>query len=357
MRYICTSIVTTLALAGTALSDTVTVDDDGPADFNNIQAAVVSGADEILVYPGIYDGPGANNAVIWTNGASVTIRALGAPHETVIEGGIEQRGLMFENGETNDTVIDGFTIRWFSPSDAGGGVYLNNNSHPTIQNCIIENNNARRGGGIYCVGNSRPQILNCVIRYNRALVGNSPTGGGIYVGSGNPTISDCLIYANECTQMDGGGGGLHVHSNSGSTATISNTVFCSNIPNQTNGTWIDKGGNEIFDSCPDSDGDGVFDDIDNCDLANPNQEDCNSNGVGDVCDIAEGSSQDVDANGVPDDCQCLSDVDLSGVVDVADLLTVVAQWANTGPLGDVNYDGIVNTNDILAVIGNWGPCP
>jgi hypothetical protein len=35
----------------------------------------------------------------------------------------------------------------------------------------------------------------------------------------------------------------------------------------------------------DSDGDGIVDNIDNCpEIANPNQEDANSNGVGDVCD-------------------------------------------------------------------------
>jgi hypothetical protein len=54
---------------------------------------------------------------------------------------------------------------------------------------------------------------------------------------------------------------------------------------------------------PDADDDGVPDKFDNCDLYNPNQADCNENGIGDVCDIADGTSEDLDENGIPDECE------------------------------------------------------
>jgi len=54
---------------------------------------------------------------------------------------------------------------------------------------------------------------------------------------------------------------------------------------------------------PDSDGDGIPDDFDNCDLPNPNQADCNENTIGDVCDIADGTSTDDNGNGIPDECE------------------------------------------------------
>jgi hypothetical protein len=56
-------------------------------------------------------------------------------------------------------------------------------------------------------------------------------------------------------------------------------------------------------SQPDDDGDGVPNDYDNCDLPNPDQADCNENGIGDVCDIADGTSIDDNGNGIPDECE------------------------------------------------------
>ena len=45
-------------------------------------------------------------------------------------------------------------------------------------------------------------------------------------------------------------------------------------------------------------------DDDNCpELFNPNQEDCNLNGIGDVCDIADQSETDCNLNGIPDSCE------------------------------------------------------
>ncbi len=54
----------------------------------------------------------------------------------------------------------------------------------------------------------------------------------------------------------------------------------------------------------DTDGDGVADCHDNCvNLANPGQEDCNGNSIGDACDIASSFSLDVNGDAIPDECQ------------------------------------------------------
>jgi predicted outer membrane repeat protein len=54
----------------------------------------------------------------------------------------------------------------------------------------------------------------------------------------------------------------------------------------------------------DTDNDGVPDCNDNCDtVANPNQLDCNANGIGDACEIASGALADCDADGIPNICE------------------------------------------------------
>ena len=49
-----------------------------------------------------------------------------------------------------------------------------------------------------------------------------------------------------------------------------------------------------------------------------------------------------------------ADVNGDGVVDVLDLLAVIAAWGNPGGPEDVNSDGVVDVLDLLAVIAAWG---
>ncbi len=68
----------------------------------------------------------------------------------------------------------------------------------------------------------------------------------------------------------------------------------------------------------DSDGDGVFDIVDNCpDLANPDQADCDGDGYGDACAIADGVSSDCNENGIPDECE--NDCNSNGSPDDCDI--------------------------------------
>ncbi len=201
------SVIPILAAVASASSDTWTVDDDGSADFETIQAAIdeSSNGDTIEVYPGWYSGTGYQ--VIDSLGKSITIRASGTPEETIIDGEGARRVVRCAGGEGADTIIEGFTITGGSASD-GGGIYCNNSS-PTLTDCTISNNTANNnGGGIYCSGGS-PTITDCTISGNTSTGDDyrgmwAWGGGGIFCSTSSPTISGCEISGNTSTDEGGG---------------------------------------------------------------------------------------------------------------------------------------------------------
>jgi hypothetical protein len=80
---------------------------------------------------------------------------------------------------------------------------------------------------------------------------------------------------------------------------------------------------------------------DNCPLIpNPDQADCDGDGVGDACALASGLAVDCNANGVPDECDSVEggDLDSDGAVTLADW----AGWGRcaSGPDGVIpDYNG------------------
>ncbi len=97
----------------------ITVDDDGSADFNTIQAAIddSNDVDIIEVQPGTYTGDG--NRDIDYNGKAITVRSIDPNDSNIVAAtiidcnGSEQdphRGFYFHNNEDVNSVIDGLTI-------------------------------------------------------------------------------------------------------------------------------------------------------------------------------------------------------------------------------------------------------
>jgi parallel beta-helix repeat protein len=256
----------------------ITVDDDGPADFNNIQAAIdnSNNGDTIVVADGRYTGPGNRN--IDFKGKDITVRSENGPKTCIIDCERKDRAFYFHNDENAGSILDGFTIKngnaydggaiycydcspaitncifsgnsssrggggvnclhssptitncifsANSASDDGGGVYCSSYSSPTITNCIFNNNSAGQwygrgaGGGIFCVQSS-PRIINCVIANNDAGM----RGGGIYcVSSNNPTITNCTIIDNSSHEAGYGiGGGICCGG-----ATVTNCIIWGNF--------------------------------------------------------------------------------------------------------------------------------
>jgi len=254
----------------------ITVDDNGPADFNSIQAAIndANNGDIILVQPGIYTGDG--NRDIDFLGKAITVKSENGPENCIIDCDAtyedNHRGFYFVHNEGRDSVLDGLTITnayvvvgceggagiyidGASPTINnciitanmaellpeslcycyGGAIYIGDGSYPLFTNCIITNNsvgNWGRGGGIYCSGYpaASAYIQNCIISDNIA-VGTESMGGGIYCDNMSELImSNCTVADNLASQ---GGGGIHFIKYTGSPLRrIRNSIIWSNSPEQ-----------------------------------------------------------------------------------------------------------------------------
>ena len=216
------------------------VNDDGQADFDNIQAAIddANDGDTILVAPGIYTGEG--NRDIDFKGKAIKVRStdpnnLEIVKETIIncQGSEEypHRGFQFVSDENRDSVLSGFKIiNGFGPMiiqlsgyrESLGGAILCMHSSPTIFNCVIERNftiHLGGGAGIYCL-NSNAAITKCTIQYNNAKYGG---GGGILCHAGSVDINQCILSSNIASY----GGGVSFDGRSDSS--IRNCLISSNL--------------------------------------------------------------------------------------------------------------------------------
>ena len=223
---------------------TITVDDDGPADFNNIQAAIndANDGDTITVADGTYTGYG--NRDIDFLGKAITVRSENGPDNCVIDcEGTEadkHRGFNFQSGEDANSVLDGLGITNGYASH-GGGINCIGGSSPTIKKCILSNN-AGSGGGIYCEDSS-PQITNCVITNNVAPLRPgfpgpiTSFGGGLYCANSSPSITNCIITRNSATAC---GGGIF---------SVDGNPFIGNCTLTYNSTDCDGGGIACYSQC------------------------------------------------------------------------------------------------------------
>lgn len=127
---------------------TIVVDQENGPHYN-IQSGinVAVDGDTVLVKDGTYTGDG--NRDIDFHGKAITVTSENGPNVTIIDcaGTAEDqhRGFYFHNNETQDSVLDGFTIQ-NGHAKAGGAIY-GNLAGPTISDCIIQNNVANNHGG------------------------------------------------------------------------------------------------------------------------------------------------------------------------------------------------------------------
>ena len=213
--------------------------------YETIQAAIndANDGDQIEV------GAETYYEAINFNGKAVRLYSSGGPVVTTIDAiGLSSSVVRCISGEGLTTILEGFTITGGTgtPDEytqlCGGGM-RNENSSPTVTNCIFKSNSAEFGGGLFnytgsamvsdCTftnntvsrwgaglynNNSSPTVTNCTFSVNEA----DQKGGGMYNGnSSNPTVSYCNFTDNSA--MEGGG-----MSNNDSNSIVTNCTFSSN---------------------------------------------------------------------------------------------------------------------------------
>ncbi len=218
------------------------VDDDGPANFGTVQAAVnaayVHTGDIILVRPGYYPG---TVAVI---SKDLIIRSEAGPSVTVLDAQGSGSVVSLQN-RTSATRIEGFTITG-GRDQTGGGVWIFGGG-PVITRNVIEGNRAVGGilgygyGGGIEVYSSAAVITRNVIRGNTALDG----GGGIDVyysgpstaGTCCPVIAQNTILDNAVTSAAGIGGGIL---SSASEPWITSSIVAGNQAASGGGLYVER---------------------------------------------------------------------------------------------------------------------
>ena len=167
--------------AGSIPPPTLVVSGSG-GDYTSIQDAIDDTTQDyqiISVQPGTY----TENLTIGAH-KILLISASGAA-TTIIDGGASGSVITLQN----DSIVHGFTIRNGAADGGGqegGGIWVQSGA-PRITNCVITSNESPNGGAI-ANDNGTPTFLHCTICYN------STGGGAITSGTSLATFINSVLW-------------------------------------------------------------------------------------------------------------------------------------------------------------------
>jgi hypothetical protein len=181
--------------------------------FDSIQEAVdnLGLGGTVFVLDGTYTGAG--NRDIDFGGTDITVSSVNGPNSCIINCENLGRGFDFQSGETEQSVVSGFTVI-NGQADYGGAIRCVN-SDPQILNCVIADSTAETNGGGFYLDGSMAVIGDCVIRNNNP--------DGIWIETGTAGLAGAIeLVSNDLA----GGGTLQMQSNTYLEMKGSN-IYCS----------------------------------------------------------------------------------------------------------------------------------
>jgi hypothetical protein len=268
----------TFALGRPATATIYLVKPDGTGDFPTIAAAVAAAVDHDIIEldNGVFSGPGNYN--VWITGKTLLIgsRSQVASSCVIDPGGVageSRRAFIFANIDPSaPPYVTDLTFRHARADVAGqegyGGAIYVEHAYFALENCIFEENAARRGGAIYIGEESFAQITECRFTANQAdesggavmfaqttgtgvlhtctFAGNAASQGGAIAcwNAGNPSILSSTFYANTATS-----GGAHLYLRWGAQPMVRRCILATGLQG---GAVVCESGTEIPNiSCTD----------------------------------------------------------------------------------------------------------
>ncbi|HML76499.1 MAG TPA: hypothetical protein PKB02_18550 [Anaerohalosphaeraceae bacterium] len=179
-------------------SATITVDDDGPADFNTIQAAINSAMDGdiVIVEDGLYKGTGNRNMAV---SKSIMLKSKNGPSQCIIDCQSAINCFAFQI-KYCDPIIEGFTIIRCSEKNVSEAISIVGSSC-IIRNCIFTDN----ASCVYCwdTSGTYPVIINCTFYGNAAGLGGGAVGMRTNIHeAGYLTVANSIFWGNEPNDID-----------------------------------------------------------------------------------------------------------------------------------------------------------
>jgi hypothetical protein len=165
-----------------------------PSAFPTIQAAIDASADGALIC--VAAGTYTENLDL--HGKAVHLLGFEGAEVTVVDGGGTDSVVVFHSGETQHTVLEGFTlIHGFA--DSGGGIKITGAS-PTLRDVVVTDNEAIWDGGGLCIDASGASLEDVVVSDNVS----GDRGGGFHAANSDLSVFRATISGNVSAYSGGG---------------------------------------------------------------------------------------------------------------------------------------------------------